>query len=117
MVADVVGASWSEAESWAGAELLGAEFGDQRLNTRAVRLLEDLGSKPSLSIPAACGGWGETQAAYRFFDNEKVTWEKVLAPHGEATRERLREHPVVLAIQDTTELTLAARRISRGWDR
>ncbi len=114
MVAEVVGMSWGEAGSWAGAELLGADFGDQRLNARAARLLEDLGSKPSLSIPAACGGWGETQAAYRFFDNSKVTWEKVLEPHGEATRERLREHPVVLAIQDTTELDFGGKKDIAG---
>jgi hypothetical protein len=42
------------------AELTAIELGDQRLNRRARRLLEKLGEKPTVSIPAACGGWGET---------------------------------------------------------
>ena len=33
-----------------------------------------------------------------------MSWEGILAPHWERTQERMREHPVVLCIQDTTEL-------------
>ena len=40
-----------------------------------------LGSRPNLSIPAACGGRAEIKAAYRFFDNDKATFEKVIEPH------------------------------------
>jgi hypothetical protein len=60
--------------------------------------------KPTVSIPAACGGWDETRAAYRLFDHARVTGEKILAPHIVCTEERLRAHPRVLCIQDTTEL-------------
>ena len=46
------------------------------------------------------------EAAYRFFANEKVTFEQILRPHIDATRERLdREGGVILA-QDTTEIDL-----------
>jgi hypothetical protein len=57
-----------------------------------------------VSIPAACGGHNETIAAYRFFDNERVTPEEVLQSHFERTRQRMVQHPVVLLVQDTTEL-------------
>ncbi len=40
----------------------------------------------------------------RFLGNDEVSWEGILAPHWERTQERMREHPVVLCIQDTTEL-------------
>jgi hypothetical protein len=92
------------------AELDGISLGDQRLNRRARRLLEKLGEKPTVSIPAACGGWGETRAAYRLFDHEAVTAERVLAPHIACTEARLRAHPRVLCIQDTTELDYSTKK-------
>ena len=85
-------------------------LGDQRLNRRARRILKKLGEKPTVSIPAACGGWGETHAAYRFFDNPKATAEGVLAPHIACTEKRLREHPRVLCIEDTTELDFTKKK-------
>jgi hypothetical protein len=45
-------------------------------------------------------------AAYRFFDNDKVTVERILAPHRERTIERIGGQSVVLLVQDTTELDL-----------
>lgn len=92
------------------AELSWIALGDRRLNRRARRLLEKLGEKPTVSIPAACGGWGETRAAYRLFDHPAVTAEAVLAPHVACTEERLREHPRVLCIQDTTELDYTTKK-------
>jgi len=92
------------------AELRLIELGDQRLNRRARRTLEKMGDNPTVSIPAACGGWGETRAAYRLFDHRAVTAERVLAPHIACTEERLREHPRVLCIQDTTELDYTTKK-------
>jgi hypothetical protein len=92
------------------AELDAIALGDLRLNRRARRLLEKLGEKPTLSIPAACGGWDETRAAYRLFDNPEVNAERVLAPHIACTEQRLRAHPRVLCIQDTTELDYTTKK-------
>lgn len=91
---------------WAEQEAASVDLGDERLDARMALLLSSLGSHPNLSIPAACGGHGEIQAAYRFFDNEKVDFDKVLAPHCERTRERIGGHKVVLFVQDTTEVEL-----------
>jgi hypothetical protein len=55
-------------------------------------------------VNAACDGWGETLAAYRFFDNPKVEPDLILQPHVAATKRRMENHPVVLVAQDTTEL-------------
>lgn len=92
------------------AELGAIDLGDRRLNRRAQRLAQQLGEKPTLSIPAACGGWGETRAAYRLFDHPEVSAERVLAPHIACTEERLRAHPRVLCIQDTTELDYSTKK-------
>ena len=88
------------------------ELGDARLNKRAVLLAERLASKPTQSIPNACGTWTETIAAYRFLDNEAVTWEQVMQAHWQASAQRIGKHPVVLCLQDTTELDYNGQQIS-----
>ena len=91
------------------AEFAGADMGDARLTKRLVKLADRLGDAPSASIPGACNGRAETQAAYRLFDQAReekrgLGWEEVLAPHMAQTETRMAEHPVVLCLQDTTEL-------------
>jgi hypothetical protein len=91
---------------WAQEEMANADFGDERLDARVVTVLSALGQRPNLSIPAACGGRAETEAAYRFFANDKVTFENVLAPHLRRTRERVEAQSVVLLVQDSSEIDL-----------
>jgi len=91
---------------WAVEEMKDVQLDDQRLNKRLVEVLSQLGGRPTASIPAACGGFAETAAAYRFFDNERTNFENVLQPHHEATRRRMAEREVVLLVQDTSELDL-----------
>src|SRR5579863_7294372 len=89
---------------WAIDEMKSADLQDKRLNARLIRILSALGERPTASIPAACGGLDEMIAAYRFFDNDKTTYERVLAPHHERTLERIAAQSVALLVQDTTEL-------------
>jgi len=60
--------------------------------------------QPSGPINQACEDWADTKAAYRFFDNDKVTPERIRAPHHRRTVERMVPHKQVLAVQDTTFL-------------
>ena len=91
---------------WAKEEVGSADLGDERLDARLELLVSALGKRPNLNIPAACGGRAEMAAAYRFFDNEKVTFAKVLQPHIARTLQRLAEQRVALLVQDTTEIDL-----------
>lgn len=91
---------------WVNEEMQTSDLQDQRLNARLMEVLNQLAQHPMASIPAACGGYAETAAAYRLFDNEKVTFEKVLQPHIDATRVRIASQAVVLLAQDTTEMDL-----------
>ena len=93
------------AESLA-AEVMGANLGDLRLTKRLQKIVERLGSHPSMSIPAATEGRAEMEAAYRFFDNSKVSPEAIVQPHQAATLDRAREVDVLLLVQDTTEVEL-----------
>lgn len=91
---------------WVLDELKAADLRDKRLNKRFCEILDQLGKLPTGSIPAACCGYAETAAAYRFFDNDKVTFDRVLQPHIESTRKRIAGQPYVLLVQDTTEMDL-----------
>lgn len=93
-------------------ELNTIKLGDQRLNRRARRVLEKLYAKPGASIPVAGGGWAETKAAYRLFDQPGVTAQQILEPHYRASAERMAAHEVVLCIQDTTELDYTGKTIA-----
>ncbi|MBK5963271.1 hypothetical protein CCR95_06800, partial [Thiocystis minor] len=51
---------------WAEDEFRGIALGDARRDRRVVQLVERLAERPTASIPGACHGWAETQAASRF---------------------------------------------------
>ncbi|MGV2078416.1 MULTISPECIES: transposase DNA-binding-containing protein [unclassified Rhizobium] len=65
-------------------------------------------------MPAACGDWAATKAAYRFFDNPRVTKHGVLAGHFATTARRCAdsEGPIVV-VQDTTEFTYSRTRLGK----
>ncbi len=71
---------------------------------RCIKLSEAFLNQPSVPINQACEDWSDTKAAYRLFDNEKVTPQEVLRVHQTRTQERMRDYPLVLAVQDTTYL-------------
>jgi hypothetical protein len=91
---------------WASEETAAADFGDERLDRRYALVVSSIGNRPNLSIPAGCFGRAEMEATYRFTDNPRVTFEKILAPHSQCTLGRVAEHKVALFVQDTTELDL-----------
>jgi Transposase DNA-binding/Transposase Tn5 dimerisation domain/Transposase DDE domain len=91
---------------WVIEETKDVDLQDKRLNDRLAVILDLLGGHPTASIPAACGGYNEMMAAYRFFNNDKIGFENVLQPHIAATARRMAEHRVVILAQDTTEIDL-----------
>ena len=95
-------------------EVQGADLGDERLNRRLVTITEELGAQPNLSIPAATDGRAEMEGDYRFFDNDKISPEKIRESHVAATIERIAQCEIALLVQDTTELDLT-RPSPRQW--
>src|SRR5689334_849698 len=82
-------------------ELSGAELGDERLTTRLTRIASTLAAAPADSLPRLAGTDGELEGVYRFFSNERVSPEKILAPHFKASRKRAAAGDV-LVLHDTT---------------
>ena len=89
---------------WAEEEFATLRVYDERLKQRLFTIAQDFYHRSQASIPEACGTKARTMGAYRFFDNPKATMDVILTPHTEATIERIKEHAVVLAPQDTTTL-------------
>lgn len=89
---------------WLDDEVVSAGLPDKRLARRLRRLLDQMSATPGQPVPAACGDWASTKAAYRFFDNPRVTEHGVLAGHFAATAARCAasEGPILI-LQDTTE--------------
>lgn len=87
-------------------ELRGCDFGDARLNKRACKIIDILCQKPNISIPAAFTTRADIEPCYRLMSNEKVTPEKIIQPHIEATYKRIENEDYVLIVQDTTETDL-----------
>lgn len=91
---------------WVTEELKSVALKDERLNDRLREVLGQFAAHPTASIPAACGGRAEMEAAYRLFDNDKLTWDGILQPHARATHQRIALQRIVLLAQDTTEIDL-----------
>jgi hypothetical protein len=99
---------------WIAEEFSGVALGDKRLVERLKIIVQRMWQSPLASITAACRGFAEVMAASRFFHNEQVSQEQLLAPHREATLLRVTEHRQVLYIQDTTELDFTTKKKLQG---
>ena len=97
-------ASLQASGQWARALFATADFGDSRLQSRAVQIVETLAAAPNDTIPQACGKWPETKAAYRFIENRRVSPESIHEPVGDQAARACVGEKVVLAVQDTTTL-------------
>ena len=107
----------ASALAWAFGELRGARLSDARLVQRLIQITLDISKKPEGSIPGACNGAAhQAKAAYRFFDNDKVTPEAIGAAHREATIGRITAMgcPLVLGVQDSTYINLTTHRATKG---
>ena len=94
---------------WTEEEFGTVQFFDERLKQRLFTLAADFFAQPGELVPQASNGSAaKTKAAYRFFKNSNVDMQTLLRPHIESTIERLRSHPVILAVQDTTTLNYTA---------
>src|SRR5216683_6151566 len=83
-------------------ELSAADLGDERLNRRLGLLADQLAERSGESFPKALDD-AELEAAYRFFGNDSVSPEAILAPHFRQTARRAAKHQRVLVIHDTTQ--------------
>ena len=85
-------------------EFRDADLGDARRTKRLVHLAGQLADEPGRSFPKALVSTGDLEAGYRFFGNEHVSPESILAPHRERSWARAATSKWLLSLEDTTEM-------------
>jgi hypothetical protein len=101
-------------QHWSTQEVKPKYFNDLRHSKRLSRTLKVLGNNPNKSVPEAAGSDAEGQSIYRFWSNEKVTEQQILASHRDSVVSRSLRAGVVLAIQDTTDLDYSTLSKTKG---
>ncbi len=103
-----------DPKSWAERTFGGVQLHDMRRTRRAVKAASNLAENPLGSLPAQMHTWKETKAVYRLLDEPDVTFAALMQPHLHQTREQATASPVVLLVQDTTDIDLSHRRKISG---
>jgi hypothetical protein len=105
----------TESVEWVTQEFARADLCDKRLDRRLLKTAEHLAKSPASPINEACGTWASTQAAYRLFNNPKVSTAGILKPHWEATAARMAGcGGAVLVVQDTVFFSYGTHVKTRG---
>ena len=108
-VSEFKGLNAMDAERFAVAHFGAAQLGHKRRSERLVRLATRMMMNPSGSIPQQFTVPAELAAAYRFFSNPRINPMDLLAPHIGLVRQQAASHPMILSIEDDTELDLTHR--------
>lgn len=97
-------------------EVADADLGDARLAKRLTALVTAIVDQPAESFPKALDD-AELEAAYRFFGNDQVTPDAILAPHFRQTAKRAGGHERVLVVHDTSQFEFNGSVIREGLGR
>jgi len=106
--------SSTEPAAWAITEFAHAKLPDHRHLHRLQIMATAFANRPTAPIPQACPSSGEAKGAYRFLENNRIAPMNIRQAHHEATLERVMNHPVVLAVQDTTTLNYSSHPKTKG---
>jgi Transposase DNA-binding/Transposase Tn5 dimerisation domain len=103
----------AEARSWAEQQFGTAQLGDERRTRRLVHSAMKIALHPEKSFNQVFD-WNELRGFYNLCDREEVSFQAVLQPHWNSTREAMGQHAVVLIVHDTTELDFSKHRKLTG---
>ncbi len=102
--------------AWAEREYGRSSYPDGRVRRRLAAMGKAWLERPGEPLPVIFPGQAEQKAAYRLLSNARVRMAHILEPHYEATVERCRREPLILALQDTTTLNYGGLSSTTGLD-
>src|SRR5437763_434292 len=103
-----------DPECWAKSTFGASKLKDIRRTGRAVKTAAHMAENASASLPAQMQTWKETMGLYRLLKEDDVTFEALMQPHWQQTRDQIETRPVVLLAQDTTEVDLSHHPKTKG---
>lgn len=106
-----------ESLQWATIHFGTAPLKDERRSKRLVRMAAAMSENPRMSLPKQFPDWSDLTAVYRFLSNEQVDPQDMLQPHRTLVRRQAAEHPVVLCVQDDSQLDFTLRSGTHGLGR
>jgi len=80
------------------------QFGDRRINRRANFMINKMSKRSEKSLSEIFCNAADLKGAYRFFDNDLVTPEKILLPHSVETVKRCQQQSIVGLLQDSSDI-------------
>lgn len=101
-----------DSEQWVSKNFSDCELGDARRTKRLVKVADKMLAAPEQSIVQQNQRWADVKGAYRFFSNDKVTFEKVTQVHWRETRQT--EPGRYLLIGDTTDIDHYSHQATTG---
>jgi hypothetical protein len=110
----IVPAATLDPAAWAALTYGGAALGDARRTARLVATTAAIAAQPTASLPRQLRDPAALKATYRLLHEPDVTTAALLAPHLTATRAAAAQPPVVLFVQDGSELDYSAHRATTG---
>jgi hypothetical protein len=81
---------------------------------RVLQVVSAMAAAPDRSVPDQHESWGDIKAAYRFLNNPQVTPAGIQSTHRQQVRRICSSHPVVLAVEDGSELDYTGHRSVEG---
>jgi hypothetical protein len=97
-----------DSRTWAEQEFSDCSLGDKRRSKRLIQVADRVANNPSASIPQQMETWGDIKGAYRLFDADGVTFQSLVGPHWERTKQC--EPGRYLILDDTTEMNFGYKR-------
>jgi len=99
-------------DRWVEENFGSCELGDARRTKRLVKIAGNMLAAPEKSLPQQNVEWADVKAAYRFFDNENNTFQRIAEPHWQQTRQT--KPGRYLLISDTTDVDHFSHQATTG---
>jgi len=100
-------------KQWAIDNFSQADLGDKRRTSRLVQLAAAMHMQPDVSLPQQCADHAALAGGYRFLSNCDVDPQAIVQSHAQHVARQVSQLPVVLCVQDTTQLDFS-KRAKRG---